>query len=94
MNNELIMTCIFIGIIFALIYSVIISALNAIDQKAWKVKDYEELIATYIKPEQTYCLQHKIKTEEAITDYQKRYYNKIKLQLFFREIKEKWKIKK
>lgn len=94
MNNELIMTYIFIGIIFALVYSVIVSALNAIDQKAWKVKDYEELIATYIKPEQTYCLQHKIETEEAITNYQKRYYNKIKLQLFFRKIKEKWKIKK
>ena len=94
MNNELIMTSIFIGMIIACIHSVITSTLNAIDQKAWKIKDYEELIATYIKPEQTYCLQHKIKTEEAITNYQKRYYNKIKLQLFFRKIKEKWKIKK
>ncbi len=47
-NNQYFITSFLIGVGFCILYDIIKCVINIINEEAWKVEDYEKLIAKYL----------------------------------------------
>ena len=86
--SDILLIGFFIGIIFNMIQDIIISLIDYLQEKAWRVKDYEKIIYEYLNTYDVYTDEEKEIIATARNNYNKKLKKRKKIDNFFNKFKK------
>lgn len=89
MNKEYILVVFILGMIFNMIQDLIMSLINYLNDKAWLVRDYEEIIYNYLNCYDVVDFEEKEIICIAVNNYNKRKAKGYKLNKFLDKFRRK-----
>ena len=87
--NNFIFSIFVSGILFNMLQDLIMSIINYLNEKAWKVRDYERIIGKNLEPYDVYTIEDKEIVCNAINNYEKREIKRKNLDRFLNKFRRK-----
>lgn len=87
--NNFIFGIFILGILFNMLQDLITSIINYLNEKAWKVRDYERIIGKNLKPYDVDTIEDKEIVCNAINNYEKREIKRKNLDRFLNKFRRK-----